>query len=890
MSTSRRAPVLGVAVTALVASGLATAAPAAAVSPDVVVGEAYGGGGNSGATLTNDFVELRNDGPTAVDLSTWSVQYLSASPTATSRWQVTALTGSIAPGGNYLVQQAAGTGGTTPLPTADATGTTAMAAASGTVAVVQGTAPLTCLTAADCAADGRVRDLLGYGNAAVRESAPTGTLSSTTSASRGAGPDTDSNAADFSVGAPTPTGSGGTTPEPEPEPEPEPAGPACTAPAQTIGSVQGNGATSPVAGTRVTVRGTVVGDLQAGGLGGFHVQDAGDGDPATSDGVFVYAPGGRDVALGDVVTVTGTVAEYKAARDELPGTATQLTSPAFTVCGTGALPEPAELPLPSTTEQREALEGMLVTLPADLTVTEVYALNTFGELQVSSGGRLLSPTEAVEPGDAARAVAAENAQRSITVDDAVSANLSTSGAAPPYLTATDPVRVGDTVAALQPSVLGYGFDAYRLQPADGTADGTTFTATNPRTDAPAPVGGDLRIADYNVLNYFVTFGGQSRGAGNAEELARQQAKIVAGITALDADVITLHEIENSAVTTPATPYRAVETLVAAIEAADGQDWEFVRAHEDTDVITNAIVYRTDAVTAVGDPQVPADLTAFDNARSPIAQTFAARGEVFTVVANHFKSKGSGSGAGNTDTGDGQGASNADRVEQATALVAFAQQLEASTGDPDVLLTGDFNSYRYEDPLDVVRAAGYQDMGPVLAPDQYSYVFDGGSGSLDHVFASPSMAQRLTGLTVWQTNAVESYAYQYDGYGPFFAPDPYRASDHNPTVLGVSLAPVDQPATAAVDETRPFRGDRVTVTGTGFAPGERVTVTVAGRPSGSGTADDAGQVVLRPRVPVVLGAGEQPVVLTGGSGETATTTITLRSFFQELVDRFLRLFG
>ena len=675
---------------------------------------------------------------------------------------------------------------------------------------------------------------------------------------------------------------GGGTPDPEP-----PTGPACDATAVPIGSVQGPGTTSPLTGSTVTVRGTVVGDLQAGGLGGFHLQDAGDGDPATSDGVYVYAPGGTEVALGDVVTVTGTVAEFRRAADLDPGTATQLTSPTVTPCGTAALPEPAVLPLPSTTEQRESLEGMSVTLPADVTVTEVYALNTFGELLLSSGGRLLSPTEAAEPGAPAQAVAADDALRTITLDDAVSANLSTSGQAPPYLAAGDPVRVGDTVAEQQPSVLGYGFDAYRLQPADGSAAGTTFAATNPRPAAPAEVGGTLRIADYNVLNYFITFGGQSRGAATPAELAEQQAKIVAGITALDADVVTLHEIENSAVTTPETPYAAIETLLAAVEAVDGHEWAYVPAHEDTDVITNAIVYRTDVVTPVGGPQVPADLTAFDNARTPIAQTFAQGTEVLTVVANHLKSKGSGSGEGNTDTGDGQGASNADRVAQAEALVAFAAQLAESSGDPDVLLTGDFNSYRYEDPLDVVRDAGFTDLGPLLAPGQYSYVFDGGAGSLDHAFASPSLVGQVTGLTVWDTNATESSAYQYDGYQPLYAADPYRASDHNPTVLGLDL---DTPATAAVDHARPFRGDRVTVTGSGFAPGERVTVTIGGRQVGSATADDAGTVTVRPRVPVLLAAGEQHVVLTGASGESAGTTVTLRTLWQELVDRLRGLLG
>jgi 5'-nucleotidase len=529
---------------------------------------------------------------------------------------------------------------------------------------------------------------------------------------------------------------------------------------------------------------------------------------------------------------------------------------------------------------------MLVAPEVDLTVSELFDLTSFGEVLLSSGGRLLSPTQAAEPGADAAAVAAENLTRSITLDDGASARLAR-GTVPPYLAPGDPVRIGDT-AQLGPVVLSAGFGSWRLQPSAGAPD-TTFAPTNPRTAGPADVGGDLRVADYNVLNYFVTFGGESRGATSAAELAEQQAKIVAGLRALDADVITLHEIENSAVTTPATPYAAVETLVAALEAADGHDWDFARAHEDGDVITNAIIHRTDVLTPVGDPVAYTSPT-FDNARSPIAQTFSVvrSGEVFSVVANHLKSKGSACATGNDTSVGGPGNCDADRTAQATELVAFAQQVAQTSGDPDVLLTGDFNSYRFENPLDVVRGAGYTELGETFAPDEHSYVFDGGSGSLDHAFATASLLPQVTGLTVWETNAVESFAYQYDsGVDPLYAPDPYRASDHNPTVVGLAL---DTPATAAVSQPRPFRGDRVTITGTGFEPGEQVAITIGGRRVGSATADQQGDVTASPRVPVLLAAGDQPVVLTGASGATATTGITLRSVLQELVDRFLRLFG
>ncbi|MCO7221251.1 ExeM/NucH family extracellular endonuclease [Klenkia sp. PcliD-1-E] len=849
MSPTRtaRPAVLGVAVGALVAGGLVTTAdPAAAAPTDARITEIHYD--NAGAD-TGEAIEVT--APSPADLTGLSLVLYNGSN-----------------GASY--------------------GTLAVPASSTGIAVVpapglQNGAP----DGVALVANGTVVEFLSYEGVLTATNGPANGLTSTDIgvAEDGAPEGQSLQLVDGTWTGPlastfgSPNTGGGT----DPDPEPEPTGPACDATAVPIGSVQGSGAVTPVAGQQVTIRGTVVADLQDGGFQGFHVQDAGDGDPATSDAVFVYAPGGRQVDLGDEVVVTGTAAEFPA---DDPLSVTQLTQATYRDCGTAALPEPVALPMPSDDATREAFEGMLVTPAAELTVTELFDLTSFGEVLLSSGGRLLSPTQAADPGAPAAAVAAENVLRSITLDDGRSSRLA-SGSVPPYLAPGDPVRIGDT-ADLGPVVLSAGFGSWRLQPATGDTSGTTFTPTNPRTDAPAPVGGDLRVADYNVLNYFVTFGGDSRGAADEAELADQQAKIVAGLQALDADVITLHEIENSAITTPDTPYRAVETLLTALSAADGHSWAYAPAHEDTDVITNAIVYRTDVLTPVGEP-VAYTSPAFANARSPIAQTFrTGAGEVFSVVANHLKSKGSECATGNDDTVGGAGNCNGDRTQQATELVAFAQQVASTSGDPDVLLTGDFNSYRFEDPLDVVRDAGYTELGEAFAPDEYSYVFDGGSGSLDHAFATPSLAAQATGLTVWETNAVESFAYQYDsGVDPLYAPDPYRASDHNPTVIGFAL---DTPATAAVDEDRPFRGDRVTVTGTGFAPGEQVTVTIGGRSAGSGTADAQGSVVLQPRVPVLLGAGEQQVVLTGASGETAGTSITLRSLLQELIDRLLALIG
>jgi len=117
-----------------------------ASSPNIVISQVYGGGGNSGATLTNDFIELFNRGTTAVEITGWSVQYASSTG---STWTVTALSGFVQPGQYYLVQEAAGAGGTVSLPTPDAIGSIAMSATSGKVVVSSTTTALSGATPAD---------------------------------------------------------------------------------------------------------------------------------------------------------------------------------------------------------------------------------------------------------------------------------------------------------------------------------------------------------------------------------------------------------------------------------------------------------------------------------------------------------------------------------------------------------------------------------------------------------------------------------------------------------------------------------------------------------------------------------------------------------------------
>ncbi len=581
---------------------------------------------------------------------------------------------------------------------------------------------------------------------------------------------------------------GGGGGEPGPEPQPELCDIAATS---SIGAVQGSVAVSPVEGQQVTLSGTVTSDTP--GLSGFTVQDAGDGDAATSDGILVFAS--TEVSVGDVVTVRGTVDEFF--------TLTQVGSSevgnaVVDLCSSGnEVPAPVVLPMPSTDAEREPFESMVVDITAELTVTGAFGLERFGEVRVSSGGILVNGTEAALPGAPADAVEAENRTREITIDDGSSVqNLRPV----PYLTLEQSLRIGDTVDELGTHVLSYGFGQWRLQPVTGAPDQVDFAQTSPREDSPADVGGDVTVAAFNVLNYFVTLtseSSQARGADTESDLRRQEAKIVTAINALDADVVALQEIEYG------VPFDkdadvATATLVDALNAAVGSDaWAYVETpdyfRETPDVIQNAIIFRTDVVATVGDSlsggEDPSG-TVWDNAREPVAQLFAAPdGDEFWVVSNHFKSKGCGRPAPtdeNGDQGDGQGCFNADRTLQAASLAAFAGELQAV--DPDVFLLGDFNSYGMEDPIRTLEAAGFVDVIETL--DDYTYTFDQRNGNLDHGLVSAPASDKVTGSDIWQVNAAEPVAYQYDsGIPELYAPYAFRASDHNPVVIGVDTEPV-----------------------------------------------------------------------------------------------------
>ncbi|MFN3950222.1 MAG: ExeM/NucH family extracellular endonuclease [Microbacterium sp.] len=827
---------------ALLGSALVPLPAFAADGSRVVINEAYLKGGSANAPFSQKFVELYNAGDTAQDLSGWSLQYRSAASVAAPTGANTqALTGSIAPGASYLVALPGNGDNGAPLPAADATSTGLNpSGTTGQLFLANVAEPLA--LPAGPVDDDRVVDFLGYGAGASFETAPAvvdGGNSTPNALVRTDHIDIDDNSADFtSTTTVTPQGSAGAAPEPQPSTPPttEPTQPAPTGAPEpgdvtSIRDIQGTGATTPLPDTTVTTRGVVTAAYSTGGYNGFFLQTPGTGGAidldahTASDAIFVYGSAATAaVSAGDHVEVTGTAGEYYGQ--------TQITADA---AGIEVLAEkaeavsPAEITWPKTDEERERFEGMLLAPQGDFTVTNTYSTNQYAEVGLAAGTTpLRTPTDVARPGTPAYVAAvADNNARAVVLDDGASLNFArTAQDVPlPYVSLTEPVRVGAPVTFTRPVVLDFRNNVWKFQPTeqltvDNAAAVQPATFANTRTTAPEPVGGNVTISSFNVLNYFTTTAESvgctstyddregnpitadtcpapgPRGAADAVNLERQQAKIVAAVNGLGADVVSLEEIENSAAFGKDRD-EALSTLVDALNDALGaEEWAFVPSPADLpaseDVIRTAFIYKTEVVAPVGD-SVILDDPAFANARQPLAQAFAPvddeRAAILAIV-NHFKSKGDSRPAATGDNANGiQGAFNGDRVRQAEALGAFAEERSAAVGTDDVFLLGDFNAYTQEDPIEKLRSFGFEPLE--AGTGKYSYSFSGQSGSLDHVLASPSARELVTGTDIWNINAVEAIALEYSRYNnnvlDFYEESPYRSSDHDPVVVGLDLS-------------------------------------------------------------------------------------------------------
>ena len=642
-----------------------------------------------------------------------------------------------------------------------------------------------------------------------------------------------------------------------------------------IYQIQGSGTAAAITGN-VTTQGVVVGDFEGtASASGFYLQDVtGDENVATSDGIFVFTGSSDLVNVGDVVRVTGFARE-RFNQTALNGSNSNTAAvPAANIinCGTGSVP-PVDVTMPfADANYLERFEGMLVRFPQELVIAEYFNYARFGEivlaLPLAGEPRPFSGTAIDEPGAAANARTLANSLRRITLDDAQSAQN------PPVLrhpngdpfSLTNRFRGGDTVQNAV-GVLGFDFSLYRIFPT-GPA---SYTAENPRPTEPEPVGGSIRVAAMNTLNFFVTLDTtvsdngpgpcganqnlDCRGADadQPDEFSRQRDKLLAALSGLDADIIGLNELES---TPGAEPLESI--------AAGMPGYAYINTGPiGTDAIKVGMIYRSAVVTPVGAYQIldSTDDPRFIDTKSrpSLAQTFEvnATGARFTVVVNHLKSKGSAcDDVGDPDLGDGQGNCSQTRRAAAEALVDWLATDPTGSGDPDFLIVGDLNSYAQEDTIDEIKAGSDDTPGTdddftnLIAQFQgafaYSYTFDGQAGYLDYALANQSLLPQVTGAADWHINSDEPDVLDYDtSFKPpaqdaLYEVNPYRTSDHDPVVVG--LAPINQLPTA--DAGGPYtvvEGGSVTLNATGADP-EGTAVTFDWDLDNDGTFETPGQSV------------------------------------------------
>jgi predicted extracellular nuclease len=636
----------------------------------------------------------------------------------------------------------------------------------------------------------------------------------------------------------------------------------CGDPATLIHDIQGSTAASPEDGNTHTIEGIVVGDFQRvtgnDRLSGFFVQEESgdwDTDDATSEGIFVYEGSSSllDVDVGDRVRLSGEVDEYY----EL----TEIGNLDYlSLCSTGNPVAAASVTLPEAVDGGlERYEGMRVSIGTSMMVAQTYYLGRYGQMTLSADGRLYQPTNQYAPGSIeAQNLADANARSLLILDDGVDADACGDNPNPvPYLGSPPPdvIRAGDTVANLV-GVLDYGqinsgndgscsqpgttfARDYRLHPVQAP----TFTPVNTRAAAPGSVGGSIKVTSFNVLNYFNGdgLGGgfpTSRGADTLSEFNRQSDKIVAAIVTLDADIVGLMELENDGFGTNS----AIQELVDRLNAVAGAGtYAFIDPGTSAigvDEITVGLIYKPGSVTPVGSAAIldrasftdPNDLGSQQN-RPALAQTFEsnANNERFTVVVNHLKSKGSSCGPGDDDLTTGQGNCNGTRTAGVTDQIDWLASDPTGSGDPDFMILGDLNAYAQEDPIAEFTSNGYTNLvNQHVGATAYSYVFDGQVGYLDHALANGTMASQVTGVTQWHVNADEPLVIDYDqDFNPpgYYSADPYRASDHDPVLIGLDLTSPNQPPVADA------------------GPDQSVNTNIPVMLNGSGSSDPDGNLPL-----------------------------------------------
>ena len=462
---------------------------------------------------------------------------------------------------------------------------------------------------------------------------------------------------------------------------------------------------------------------------------------------------------GEVIRARGTVAELGERRDTMTSLA-----PARLLASCGARPDLPEtrIELPMRQALRERFEGMRISLTSRSFVTDVYRLRD-GVLRVAAGGPLPTPTEVAWPGEDARRQQAVNWDNSL------------------YVRLADDDRQAFGVGSELLSdfgVLGH----------DGR--GPSLLMEGPahlNTSIPPPLVGpqpaELRVISLNLHNYFNGDGKgggfpTARGAESTAEWTRQRERFRNALRYLQPDIVAVMELENDGF----DGRSAAADFAGDLGQATGSDWQVANpgtSRIGTDEITVGIFYRPQRVRALGRAQT-LDAAPFDLLnRVPLSQLFEhpGSGVRFMVSVNHFKSKGGCPDQGrDRDQGDGQGCWNAARLKAARALAPWALEQAEAQAQGRLLVLGDLNAYRMEDPIRALLDGGLVDLtGAAGGPHQFSYVYAGQSGTLDHALATPALTRLVFRAHIPNINS------PYPP-GMELQPDWLRSSDHDPVVV------------------------------------------------------------------------------------------------------------
>jgi len=568
--------------------------------------------------------------------------------------------------------------------------------------------------------------------------------------------------------------------------------PECSDAHSLIGTIQGRDGASPMLGEQVTVRGVVTRQINAHQYFLQESAAAADADPLTSNAIMVsLSPGAQltDVVAGSELMVAGTVMEQPLPGAD-SGSVTLLTQAQASVCAHG---QPLPLQTLDQTVNATALEHMQVALQ-DWRVAAAMRRDTqddhgktamSGTLMVASE-HLYQPTQVVLPGTAAQRLAASNRAHSLLlqVEDFVAEQawqmragdrLSVSGIVQPHTDGAQLVALADfrlgTAAVVEPpparqdqTIRVLGLNLQNLFNGDGLGNGL----------------GD------GMAGGFPT----ARGAASPDEYVLQLARLLDAIKQMQPDVLALQELENDGF----DPRSSIHQLKDAMTEQLQQPWALIAppgaASIGSDAIMVGLLYRQDRLRPGGAAET-LTIAPFDQlSRVPLAQRFRSiEGNLdFLINVNHFKSKGGCPDHdlntvedGNVNRGDGQACWNAARLQSAQSLQQWLAELQQQHDVNHVLIIGDLNAYRMEQPLQALTRNGWIDLvSRFQSMPLYSYRYRGQIGTLDYALASPALLPRVANAWYWNVNADASARRQQRGQPRS------RFSDHDPVLVDLRL--------------------------------------------------------------------------------------------------------